>query len=535
MRPADRGSAAGDALGAVLVVAVVVAVVIAIAAAGLLPVQPRVVVGDPLPVEWGLGYGAKPVPPKAIDVTVGPDVGVLDKPVALDLGGAPAPVSVAQADDPLVRSLGVRLQQALAASGDAGQVGLFVVDADGRAVFDLGGATPLIPASTAKLVTAAAALTAYGPEHTFSTQLLATASPDGAGVVPGDLVLVGGGDPTLVSPSFVAQRIAPDRPATPIDGLAAQVQAAGITRIDGAVVGDAGFLAGDALADGWPARYLEALDATPISALTVDRGLSLVTERGRTVAEAATDPAAEAAAALTAALIARGIVVGGAPRSAQGPVPGADVPLGSLRSPPLSTILARVVQRSDNHMADTLFRVLGRRVEGVGSFADGARMSTRVLDDLQLDWRTTTLSDGSGLSRTTAVSPAVLTILNYRMTNSAVGPLWQDLMAVSGQSGTLSSRLTGSIAELRLRGKTGSLRDVRALSGAVVGPDGRPLYFTVVSNGLADGQQANARRLQDLVVLALAAELYGCTEIPQPDLPPTPPGDLPPLPVHTCA
>lgn len=178
-------------------------------------------------------------------------------------------------------------------------------------------------------------------------------------------------------------------------------------------------------------------------------------------------------------------------------------------------------------------------MEGVGSFPDGAAMAQRVLADLQLDWSTTTLQDGSGLSRTTLIPPGLLTTLNYRMTATPLGAVWQELMAVSGVSGTLRSRLTDSIAELRLRGKTGSLGDVRALSGAVVGPDGRPLWFTVTSNDLEGPQLPNARRLQDLVVLALTAELYGCTELPPPPPDPTSPpaaaDSLPPLPTHTCS
>lgn len=507
--------------------------------------QPQVVVGEPLAKADVGAYADKPPPPKGSDMAAGiaAVAGGLDKPAAIALGEVPAPVTVASVEDPLVQSLALRLQQAVTAAGDIGRSGVTVMDADGRVVFDAGGTQPLIPASTAKLVTAAAVLTAFGPDHTFATTVNAVAAPAADGVIAGDLVLRGGGDPTLTSTAFAELAIDPERPQTPIDGLADQLVAAGVTVVQGAVLGDPGFLQGGPLAAGWPPRYLEELDATPISGLSIDGGLTFVEEDGRLVARAATDPSTEAAAALTAALISRGVTVGAPPASALGVAPPPAVELARLSSPSVLRLLESVVQDSDNHIADTLFRAVGRRVEGVGSFTDGGEMAQRVLVDLQLDWSTTSLQDGSGLSRDTAIPPALLTALNYRMTNSAVGEAWQELMAVAGVSGTLESRLTDTIAELRLRGKTGSLSDVRALSGAVVGPDGRPLYVTVTSNELDGPQLPNARRLQDLVVLALAAELYGCTELPPepPEVAPPPgvsaelaPGELPPLPMHTC-
>lgn len=508
-------------LGTVVVLALVAAAVVAVA-------QPRITVGDPLPQVATWTYREKPDPPKLR--TAAP----LTKPAAIDLG-EPAPLTVAAPDDPLVAAITPLMVDAITRAGDAGVSGIHVIDADGRVLFDSGGTAPLLPASTAKLVTAAAALAAFGPDHTFTTELRA-APPGPGGVVTGDVLLVGGGDPTLVSQAFIDQRVDPDRPQTPIAALADQVVAAGITRIDGSVVGHDDYLEGTPLARGWPPRYLEDLDATPISGLTVDRGLELYTTDAGTVrSRASADPALDAARVLTQALRERGVEVVGEPATTVGEEPPeAPQVLASLDSPSLQLMLAWMVQDSDNHLADTLLRAVGRRVEGEGSFSDGADQAEAVLADLQLDLSTTDLKDGSGLSRDSRVPAALLTALNYRMTRSTVGAVWQDLMAVSGESGTLQRRLVDSIAERRLRGKTGSLADVRALSGAVVGPDGRPLYVTVVSNDLEGPQLASARRLQDLVVLNLAAHLHGCTEIVPTEPPDTGPSGLPPLPTHTC-
>lgn len=491
--------------------------------------QPRIIVGPPLPQVATGRFPEKPDPPKVVTGIVAL------KPGAVDLVDVPAPVALAPEGDPLVARLGPALAGAIARSGDAGQSGVYVMDADGRVVFDSGGTVPLIPASTAKLVTAAAALAAFGADHTFTTEVAATTAVGPGGVVAGDLVLTGGGDPTLVSQAYVDTEVNPDRPQTPISALADQVVAAGVTAVEGGVVGVDGYLTGDPLAAGWPPRYLEDLDATPIAGLTVDQGLELFSDDGgRIQARASADPPLDAARALTLALVERGVAVTGPARSGPAPVVADPLVLGRLESPPLQFLLTWMVQRSDNHVADTLFRAVGRRVAGEGSFTDGEQQGVDLLAELELDWSTTTLADGSGLSRASSIPPALLTTLNYRMTNSSVGATWQELMAVSGVSGTLRSRLVDSIAELRLRGKTGSLGDVRALSGAVVGPDGRPLYFTVTSNGLEGAQLSSARRLQDLVVLTLAAELYGCVEIVPTEPPAAESSGLPPLPEFTC-
>ena len=517
-----RSRRAVSALGTLVVLAMLAAAIVAVA-------QPRFVVGAPLPQVASARFLEKPDPPKRWRLLAAAKAG------AVDLVDVPAPVELAAPGDPVAQQVTAAMVDAIARAGDAGQSGVYVMDADGRVVFDSGGTVPLIPASTAKLVTAAAALTAFGPDHTFATTVSSDAPVGPEGVLAGDLVVTGGGDPTLVSQDWIEGEVDTERPHTPIAGLADQLVAAGVRRIEGDVVGDGSYLDGDVLAAGWPPRYLEDLDGTPIDGLTVDEGLELYrNDAGALRSRASVDPVGDAARVLAAALVERGVVITGEARAADVPTPPGSIELGRLQSPPLVTLLTTMVQRSDNHLADVLFRAVGRRVEGAGSFDDGAAQAIAVLDELGLDWSSTTLADGSGLSRDSRVPVALLVTLNYRMTSSSVGATWQDLMAVSGVSGTLQRRLVDTIAELRLRGKTGSLGDVRAISGAVVGPDGRPFWFGVASNELEGPQLSNARRLQDLVVLGLAATLYGCTEIPPPTPSPETTGP-PPLPSHTCS
>lgn len=389
-------------------------------------------------------------------------------------------------------------------------VAVHVTDAAGDEVFDHHAGDPLLPASTVKLVTAAAALAELGPDFRFTTTVHATAVPGTGGVLEGDIVLVGGGDPVLGSPTFGA-RVAPQRPRTPLEVLADRVAATGVRRVTGRVLGDPTVLPHEPEAPGWLERYLARGDATRASGLTLDAGRRLFVSGGQLQSAPATDPAAEAAAALTVLLRERDIAVDGTPGVTHDPPPAAHV-LAAVESPPLQDLLVYMVQRSDNHLADAVFRALGA-ASGDGSWAGSAAATRAALAPLDLDWHGTFLADGSGLSRDDRLTARLLTTLDARMQASNRSEQWRELMAVSGRSGTLRRRLLGTVAEGRLAGKTGSLRDTRSLSGTVVGPDGNRYHFAVIANGLRGESVALARELQDALALALAEDLYGCERV----------------------
>lgn len=411
-----------------------------------------------------------------------------------------------------------RLAELVADGGlPAHTVGVSVTDADGRAVFGHRAEVPVVPASAQKLVVAAAALAALGPDHRYETVLRATAAPGHSGVLDGDLVLVGSGDPALGTPRYGQLRA--DRPRTPLEALADAVVAAGVTRITGGVVGDPRVFPAEPEAPGWLPRYLEKGNTSRSAGLTAEGGRRIFAESGRLRSEPAEDPAAVAAVALHGLLVERGVAVDGSAAATHHP-PAAPVRLGRVASPPLLDLLRYTVQHSDNHLADAVFRTIGA-ASGDASWTGSATATRRALAGLGLDLDGTVLADGSGLSRRNRLSAAQLTLLDARMTASAHGRRWQSLMAVAGESGTLRRRLAGSVADGRLRGKTGSLQDVRSLSGAVVGPGEDRYHFAVVGNDLDDAGQAAVRRLQDHVALVLAEELYDCRWLPVP----APPGD----------
>lgn len=391
------------------------------------------------------------------------------------------------------------------------RIGLHVADESGEPVASHHADRQLLPASTAKLPVAAGALLALGPDFRYETQARATAPVRGDGVLDGSVLLVGSGDPALATPTFGAVR--PDRPRTPLEAIADQIVDAGVRRVTGGVLGDPRAFTNEPFAPGWPDRYLEQDNTTRVSGLTVDAGRRLYREGGRVASEVSSDPAATAAAHLHGLLVERGVAIDGSAAGTYRP-PEAPTVLARAPSPPLIELLRHTVRRSDNHFADAIFRTLGGVVADDASWEGAGTGTRRALSRLDLDHTLQTLADGSGLSRRNRLSARFLVELDVAMHRSPVASEWHRLLAVAGDSGTLRRRLRGTPAEGRLRGKTGSLTDVTALSGVVVGPDGDRFHFAVVGNRLDREGKHAVRVLQDRLGVLLAEELVASGDTP---------------------
>jgi D-alanyl-D-alanine carboxypeptidase/D-alanyl-D-alanine-endopeptidase (penicillin-binding protein 4) len=455
------------------------------------------------PSELDQPHKGRPARPRATATPV-PAQSTFPTPQASPTGPPSGPLGEAE------RRTAARLTGLVGRIHVPGLVGMTVLDADGQAVFEHNATTTMLPASTQKLSVAAAALVALGPEHHYTTRVNATAAPDARGVVDGDLVLIGGGDPTLATPEFAL--VEPDRPRTALATLAARVKQAGVRRVTGKILADPTILSPEPIAVGWPARYFDELDATRISGLTVDAGRRLFRAGGYLRAVAASDPARTAAVALRRLLRDRGVRMGKGV-AVLGQSVTADVALASVSSPPLGSLLQYMVQHSDNHLADTVFRTVGSAA-GSSTWVGAAGATAQALAPLRLDWSNTVLADGSGLSRADRVTPRFQAQLESRLWQSNLRPHWVKLLAVAGVSGTLRSRLSGTVAQQHVYGKTGSLRDVTALVGTVIGTDGRTMHFAILGNRLRSTDQM--RTLTDKAVLAMAEELQGCRRIRPP-------------------
>jgi D-alanyl-D-alanine carboxypeptidase/D-alanyl-D-alanine-endopeptidase (penicillin-binding protein 4) len=411
-----------------------------------------------------------------------PEVGEPDPVLAALSTEAPVP-------DPDV--LAARLTPLLATPALLGGVSAEVVDvAGGRTLFDQDAGDPVTPASTAKLLTAVAALTTLDPAATLETTVVAGAAPD-------EVVLVGAGDPTL---STTAPSLTYPGAATVAD-LAAQVQAAlpAGTAVSRVVV-DSSLFEGPLTAEGWGPEDAPSSYAAPVTATAVDGARVTPGEDPRSG-----QPGTDAGAALAAAL--------GVPRAAVqlGEAPAGAATLGSVRSAPVARLVEQALSQSDNLLAESLARQVALARGLPATFEGAAQAVTEALDETGVDVSDVDLHDGSGLSRLDLVTPDVLTDL---VTGAVDGSL-EDAsavvsgLAVAGYDGTLFDRGDDDPATApgSVRGKTGTLLGVHALAGTVVTADGRLLAYAFVANGTSGGGEPEEAAL-DAAASALAA--CGC-------------------------
>ncbi|MFI6448189.1 D-alanyl-D-alanine carboxypeptidase/D-alanyl-D-alanine-endopeptidase [Kitasatospora sp. NPDC050543] len=436
------------------------------------------------------------------------------------------------------------------------QISAEVADAaTGEVLYQRSPEALMLPASTLKTVTAAAALDLLGGEHRFTTEVLVAGHRSGSDALDGDLVLRGGGDPSLL-------------PAD-LDTLARQVAQSGITSVSGAVLADASRYDGVPLGENWAWDDQPYYYSPQISALTMatDTDFDAGTVR-LTVTPAATpgqpaevrvtpaeapvrltgristgpaggdygvdvtrrlggneivlagslpadggaaeewvtveDPARVTAAVFAAALARHGVAVGH-PVDA-GRAPADATVLARHDSAPVADLLVPFLKLSNNAIAEHLVKEIGKVRAGSGSWQAGLAEVTAFLHRAGLDATPARQADGSGLSRHNLMSAQRFTALLGFARRQTWFPAWHDALPVAGDprrmvGGTLSRRMTGTVAAGRVHAKTGSMTGADALTGYVDTTDGRTLAFTVLLNDFAG---ASPRAVIDRIAVRLA-------------------------------
>lgn len=358
----------------------------------------------------------------------------------------------------------------------------------------------LAPASNMKLLTGAAALDVLGPDTRLTTRFAAAAAPV-AGTVAGDLFVVGGGDPLLTTDTYAARQTNGVPPATDLEAVADQLVAAGVTRITGSVVGDGTRYDDQRVVASWPDRFVGQGVVGNLGGLLANDAWTVdpVTPGGPTGAPAP-DPAAHAAAVLTALLQARGVQVDGVPRS--GTAPAGAVTVLDVPSLTVAELVGETLAFSDNTSAELLLKEMGRASGGAGSTQAGTAVVQQWLEANKLPTEGVVLVDGSGLSDQNRVTCALLG--DVLRASGPDGTLAQGL-ARPGRAGTLEDRLTGDDLRDRVRAKTGTLRNVTALSGWLDTVPGRRLQFAMLANTGGREVQAADTAVQGDLLRALLA------------------------------
>ncbi|MBE4741565.1 MULTISPECIES: D-alanyl-D-alanine carboxypeptidase/D-alanyl-D-alanine-endopeptidase [Streptomyces] len=378
--------------------------------------------------------------------------------VLAGLGGVSGAGSV-----PDSAALAARLDPLLTSSVLGPRRAASVVDVEtGEQLYAQNADDALTPASTTKIATAAAALSALGPDHRIETRTVL--KPDSA-----EVVLVGGGDPTLSghkdTDGYASLRTLADRTAAALDRRH-------LNEIT---------LAHDTSLYEGPEQH--TIGANPNLALVVPLMVdeARLDDSSSGQADRDPDPVGDATAEFADLLEDRGVKVrtGGsatAPKNAK--------ELAAVSSPPLSTLVERMLTNSDNDIAEALARQVALATGEQPSFEGGAAAIKKELKKLEVPLEGVEFADGSGLSRGNALTPALLTALLARSAapdHPGLRPVLTGL-PVAGFTGTLRNRYPSDADGTGVvRAKTGTLSNVNTLAGTVVDADGRLLAFAFLA------------------------------------------------------
>ncbi|QEM46980.1 D-alanyl-D-alanine carboxypeptidase/D-alanyl-D-alanine endopeptidase [Mycolicibacterium grossiae] len=324
------------------------------------------------------------------------------------------------------------------------------------------------PGSVTKVLTAAAALLVLSPAHRIPTTVV-------PGAAPGELVLVGGGDPTLTAQPAGEDGYYTDAPR--LDDLVEQIVASGIP-VRSLLVDDSLF-GQPSMAEGWLTVDIAGGSIAPIESVMLDGGRQppLVDYSPRTAT-----PALDAGRTLAQRL---GLDPG---TVALGTAPTTAEPIATVWSAPLSVRLHQMMVQSDDVTAETIGREIARAAGKPATFEGTVAAVTDAVSASGIDVSGLVLRDASGLSTEDRIPARLLDDVLTAATGDGdaadeLRPLVDDL-AVGGGSGTLWDRFVSpSPGAGWVRAKTGTLDFVNALAGIVTDVDGRALTFTLMSTG----------------------------------------------------
>jgi D-alanyl-D-alanine carboxypeptidase/D-alanyl-D-alanine-endopeptidase (penicillin-binding protein 4) len=373
-----------------------------------------------------------------------------------------------------------RLRARLARGGAAS--GLYVIDTtSGRTVCQSQGRTRRIPASNMKLFTTATALARFDPDGRLQTAIYRSGEIDDAGVLHGNLYLVGGGDPALSTPDFARRFLG--GLGTDIFDLSSQVQAAGIERVTGHLFADDTIF--DRVRGVADSGFATSPYIGPLSGLDFDSGYADPNAR-----HFASDPAIVAANSLASDLRSAGVQISNDVSLRTLPATGA-TKLGEVSSAKMQALTNETDVFSNNFFAEMLLKDLGAHFGAGGSTAAGTLVVRRYVRSLGSGVRQV---DGSGLTRSNRVTPAQVARLLVSMRSTAAGDEFVNSLPVAGREGTVAHRMRGTAAQGRCRTKTGTLTGVSALSGYCFNADGKVMAFSILMNRVGNLNQAHSQQ-----------------------------------------
>lgn len=415
---------------------------------------------------------------------------------------------------------------------------------DGRAVCERDARKLFNPASIEKTLTAIVALDKLGADFRFKTSVFAPKQIETDGTLDGDLTIYGRG--------------APDFDTEDLENLTNQLQAKGLRRITGNVIGDDSYFEGETLGDGWTWNDLQWYYGAEASALTfrenqagvyMQDGKPIVStdylqlrgelqpkQDGETAAfgiergladnqiyiwgsgdkasgrVAVHNPALWTAKTFKEFLEKRGIIVGGEAKSVDWKTPDklnveTAAELAAVDSKTLAEIVNRMNKHSVNLYGELILRTLGkkfgdtapdesRQMQAVrGDDAAGAAVVKKWLTEKNVAADEIQIHDGSGLSRLDFVTPEAFVRALVFAAESNFADVFKDSLPIAATDGTLGGRL--SKVKGKILAKTGSVTYVNSLTGYAQASDDEIFAFAIISNNVT--RKSDSSRIIDQI------------------------------------
>ncbi len=424
----------------------------------------------------------------------------------------------------------------------------------GRVIFETANNDyPFKPASNMKLLISATGLDHFGADHTFKTYL----AIDGE-----DLWIIGTGDPATGDPVIAKNH--GGSTTTILDNWAEALKDRGVTEIKGDLVYDDRALDEFHLHATWGLDDLHHWYAAPVSALafndncvditatpgeegspanyTVMPPVENITVINNTISggdehapaivrlpggniyeisgpitketnlksKPVVDPGAFFADALKTNLKSHGIEVLGSIRRADSHLDGQLIPSNektvAVHETKIEDILARINKPSQNLFAEMLCKATGRDyqlqhgTDEPGSWLNGKAAIEDFLEKANINTHPLVVADGSGLSHNNRVTTNMISSLLLHMHNHPDADIFFNSLTIGGVDGTIRRRFTNVPG--RVRGKTGYISGVRALSGYIETDAGPTVIFSILYNGFS-GSKTPYEKLQDEAVMLI--------------------------------
>jgi D-alanyl-D-alanine carboxypeptidase/D-alanyl-D-alanine-endopeptidase (penicillin-binding protein 4) len=436
----------------------------------------------------------------------------------------------------------------------------------GKVLFDRNGEKLLKPASNAKMYTGALALDRLGPDYRIKTSFYAQSKPDN-GIVHGDLVVYGRGDPSL------SWRFNDNDYTKSLEPVVDAFVAAGIKKVDGNLIADESYFHCAPYGSDWAWDDIQNYYGAPVSALNLDdNALDLIFKAGKEIGQPATvvmkpettylklinrtktvakgkkgnvtiyrplgqnvvyfwgdvaiganvtdsvsidNPALWYVTQLKERLAKQGIEVTGNVRSVNWLERQAEptdyskmVEVVSVQSRTMAEIVKGCMKPSQNQYAHLMLLQVGVQSAFAKDhqFTDDAGIAElrKFMGEIGQEKNTVLLEDGSGLGRGGLVTPNASVKLLTTMSKHRCAEQFYDALPIAGVDGTLKSRFKGTFAEKNVHAKTGSLRYVNTISGYVTDRGGEKLVFSVMLNNYSGGRGDTGRAESDNVVKMIA-------------------------------